>query len=342
VLPEWLLKSLGFWDDMNGKGKLSGGAGNRVRAIKLRGVLSQGILLDGDNYEGDWVLGGAPTEVGVPLRDFNEGDDAAEFLGITKFEPKVPAQMAGKVAGGDLEATIGFDFENLKKCPSLFEDGIDVVITEKIHGTLLQVGIVPRRIWEGKSWADKCPDVGDGFKGIVTSKGQGAKGLMLDPSDTTNLYVKAAIEAGMWEKLQAMRTEVLGHPDDMPLFIFGEIFGIGVQDLGYGQEKPGFRAFDIYAGTRSNGFYLTHDLLVQCLGRGDLPMVPQLYRGPFSAGVVKLHTDGNTIINGVKQIREGVVVKAAHDTNHPRYGRRIAKSVSEAYLLRKGEVTEYQ
>jgi RNA ligase (TIGR02306 family) len=146
----------------------------------------------------------------------------------------------------------------------------------------------------------------------------------------------------MWEKLQTMRTEVLGHPDDMPLFIFGEIFGIGVQDLGYGQEKPGFRAFDIYAGTRSNGFYLTHDHFVQCLGHADVPMVPQLYRGPFSAEVVKLHTDGNTVINGVKQIREGVVVKATHETHHPRYGRRIAKSVSEAYLLRKGEVTEYQ
>lgn len=45
VLPEWLLKLLGFWDDLNGKGTLSGSAGSRVRAIKLRGVLSQGLLI---------------------------------------------------------------------------------------------------------------------------------------------------------------------------------------------------------------------------------------------------------------------------------------------------------
>ena len=43
VLPEWLLKHLGLWDEAKGMGRLNGKAGNRVRAIKLRGALSQGI-----------------------------------------------------------------------------------------------------------------------------------------------------------------------------------------------------------------------------------------------------------------------------------------------------------
>lgn len=43
-----------------------------------------------------------------------------------------------------------------------------------------------------------------------------------------------------------------------------------------------------------------------------------------------------------KQIREGVVVKSAVEARSPHYGRKIAKSVSEAYLLRKGNVTEFQ
>lgn len=41
-------------------------------------------------------------------------------------------------------------------------------------------------------------------------------------------------------------------------------------------------------------------------------------------------------------IREGVVVKSADEVRHPKYGRKIAKSVSEAYLMRKTEnATEY-
>lgn len=343
VLPEWMLKKLGFWDDMNGKGRLSGSAGNRVRAIKLRGVLSQGLLLDGNSGDTE-----NPTSVMVTSEEggighstgFMEGDDTAEFLGVVKYEPKVPAQMAGRVAGGDLDATISFDFENIKKCPALFDESIEVVLTEKIHGTLLQVGIIPRRIWEGKPWAEKCPDIGDGFKGIVTSKGQGAKGYLLDSADETNLYVKTATQLALWAKLEQARVH-LGHPNDMPLFIFGEIFGIGVQDLGYGAVTPTFRAFDMYAGTRSNGFYLNHDSFAGCLDVMGVAMVPLLYRGAFDPVQVALHTDGKTTVGG-DNIREGVVIKATSASPHPRYGRRIAKSVSEAYLLRKGAVTEFQ
>lgn len=344
VLPEWLLKHLGFWDDLNGKGKLSGSAGNRVRAMKLRGILSQGLVLGGncgDETNPSLVVVSADCGDGVTKsQGFVEGDNLSEFLGVVKYEPVVPASMSGKVAGGDLDATIGYDFENIKKHPSLFDEGEEVVITEKIHGTLLQVGIVPRAIWEGKKWADKCPDIGtSGMKGVVTSKGQGAKGLMLDSSDESNLYVGIAKELGLWEKLEIMRVEVLGHPADTPLFLFGEIFGQTVQDLGYGAVKPTFRAFDMYAGTRSNGFYLTHDLFIRCLANAELDMVPQLYRGPYSAATLELHTNGNTTF-GVKQIREGVVVKTTSEKPHKRYGRKIAKSVSEAYLTRKAG-TEY-
>lgn len=179
VLPEWMLKGMGFWDEMNNRGTLTSSAGNRIKAIKLRGVLSQGILLGGTRgYDHElrlsWVTKPA-TEDGpgqVASIEADEGANVAEYLGVVKWEPVIPTQMAGRVAGGDLEATIGYDFENIKKNPELFDDGMQVVMTEKLHGTLLQVGIIPQCIWEGKPWADKCPDIGEGFKGIVTSKGR--------------------------------------------------------------------------------------------------------------------------------------------------------------------------
>jgi RNA ligase (TIGR02306 family) len=356
VLPEWMLKQLGFWDDINNKGTLSGSAGNRIRAIKLRGVLSQGVLLGGNC--GDYpdaglraeygespqyiIVRGNPSDGVTPSASFEEGENAAEFLGVTKYEPAIPVHMAGRVAGGDLDATIAYDFENLKKIPDLFDDGEEVVFTEKIHGTLLQVGVIPPHLWEGKSWADKCPDIGDdGYKGVVTSKGQGARGLLLDPSDLSNLYVAMVRELGLWEKLEYICTQNLGC-GTQPAFLFGEIYGQGVQDLGYGTPIKRFRAFDLYVGGRDKGHFVSHDTFERVLMPRGIPTVPVLYRGPFGMDQVAKHTDGNTTLTEQKHIREGIVIKATNGAAHPRHGRKIAKSVSAQYLLRKGEVSEYQ
>jgi RNA ligase (TIGR02306 family) len=359
LLPYSILKDMGLWDLMNNRGTLTSAAGNRVKAIRLRGVLSQGLLIPGGTIPagderlilsssyGIEVTDPYPT---VMIKRFAEGENAAEFLGIVKWEPAIPKHMQGKVAGADLYATISYDFENLKKFPTLFDDGQEVVITEKLHGTLLQFGLIPHCIWEDKSWAEKCPDIGlDGFKGIVTSKGQGAKGLMLDPNDADNLYVNTVIALDLWNKLELARTEILYHPSNEPLFGFGEIFGSqqtvgglkGIQDLTYGQTEVKFRVFDFFAGVRNSGFYLSQGLFDQ-LARIDglFEAVPELYRGPFSSEVVANFTDGNTTLTNLKHIREGVVIKATNGVRHPSFGRRIAKSVSAYYLLRKGETTE--
>ena len=368
VLPYSMLKEMGFWDAMNNRGTLTSSAGNRVRAIKLRGVLSQGLLLggvmarhnvddDGERATMDKIAcySSYDAEVTDPtltraLKWFKEGDDASEFLGIIKWEPVIPTHMQGKIAGDDLDATIAYDFEALKKNPDLFDDGMLVSMTEKLHGTLISVGLIPECIWSGKPWAEKCSQVGDaGFKGVVTSKGMGAKGLMLDPSDQTNLYVQAAQRFDLWNKLEKIRYE-LGHPNDMPMFIFGEVFGVtqtqgGPKDIqtgmNYGQNDITFRAFDIYAGTRTNGFYLNDTLFRQSCEFAKIQAVPELYCGFFSMEKVKYHTDGNTTLTKDKHIREGIVIKALDGSSHPVYGRRIAKSVSAAYLTRRGETTEF-
>lgn len=74
-----------------------GVVGNRLRTVRLRGALSQGLLL--------------PTitpplvedqRMGVLQYDFSASDvgaDVTELLGIVKWEPQLPAQLAGKVRG---------------------------------------------------------------------------------------------------------------------------------------------------------------------------------------------------------------------------------------------------
>lgn len=354
VLPEWLLKQLGFWDDLNGKGKLSGSRGNRVRAMKLRGVLSQGLLypVDKEVYD-DGVAysieGGKGGDSGFDAFQLDAGHEngfnAAEWLGIVKYEPVVPAQMAGRVAGGDLDATIGYDFENIKKFPTLFEDDEPVVMTEKIHGTFVQVGLIPEIIWAGKNWADKLRTVvidNKPFKAVVTSKGQGARGLLLDTADETNLYVKTATKGRLWAALAGMR-RAIGVPGGKPIFLLGEIYGPGVQTgFAYGAAISTFRAFDIYVGTRSDGYFVDYDQMRELCGDSSVETVPLLYCGGFSVKALELHTDGRTRVDCGTHIREGLVVKSRRESKHPKFGRKIAKSLSEAYLLRKGVTTEFQ
>jgi RNA ligase (TIGR02306 family) len=331
VLPEWLLKHMGFWDAMKGKGGLSGSLGNRVRAIKLRGVLSQGLVLDMETAE---------TSVGNPLRSLQEGEDIASYLEITKYEPPIPSHMAGKIAGVDLAATLNYDFENIKKHPDLFDPDEPVMITEKIHGTFMQVGVVPSNMANDRFYKGRV---------IVTSKGLGAKGFILDHTDETNLYIQCAKKHGLLDAALSYFGDA-ANDCDVPYFVCGEVFGktnsgAGVQDLTYNGEKLAFRAFDVCAGTRGKEEFFDMGEFLEAVRQLGIEHVPILYVGPYSKERVLEYTDGSTFLFDVQNshaahIREGVVIKCVRESRHPRLGRKIAKSVSEAYLLRKN-ATEF-
>lgn len=353
IIPEWLLKEMGFWDTTRDIGMLHGAGRNRVKAIKLRGVVSQGIILTGCQCslgiaDVATVMLKRPTPEGEAAWEngcvLANGDDAAEFLGIVKFEPKLPSYMMGRCVGVDLAATHSYDFDNLKKCPTLFDDGEEVVITEKIHGTFIQIGVVP------------TADANEEYYGgrvIISSKGMGAKGWVLDHNDEGNLYVQAAKKHGLLDKV----LEYGGHLANIrkkPVFLFGEVFGLtssdaGIQDLRYTGERVDFRAFDICVGNRGGESYFDFESFVTACQVMGVESVPVLYAGPYSKEVVLEHTDGSTTLSDAKSpdvfrphIREGVVVKSRYETRNPHYGRKIAKSVSDAYLLRKSEnATEF-
>jgi RNA ligase (TIGR02306 family) len=80
-------------------------AGERLRTMKLRGQLSQGLLLNLDAV--------------IPqTNSFVEGDDVSELLGIVKYEAPIPAQLAGEVNGmfpGCIQNTYQYRIQNLKE-----------------------------------------------------------------------------------------------------------------------------------------------------------------------------------------------------------------------------------
>lgn len=340
VLPEWLLKKFGFWSDLNGCGTLSGGTRNRVKAIKLRGVLSQGIVI-GSDYpalarERGWMtLESHKDTPAIITRAFVEGDDAAEFLGVIKYEPVIPAQMAGRALGVNMEITHAYDFDNIKKNPTLFEEGEEIVLTEKIHGTLLQICMVPESLANEKFYRSRV---------VITSKGQGGRGVILDHNDESNVYAQAVRKFGL---LDAVYRAFDRPGESEPFLLFGEVFGNGIQDLNYGSDLN-FRAFDICKGVRIRAKFCPYDDLRRICGDQGIPVVPELYRGPYSREVLMKHTNGMEAVSGKGgHLREGVVIKTisedagGNEQLHPHYGRKIAKSVSEAYLMRKGNTTEF-
>lgn len=303
VLPDELIDELGL------TGKLAGARANRVKAVRLRGELSQGIVCRPAALAGTDLAAAAES-----------GEDFAELLGVVKWQPPVPTSMSGDVVSApDLLPWV--DIENLKRYPDAFEPGEPVVLTEKLHGSCCLV-----------TYVAATGEV------QVSSKGIGAQGLAL-VEDERNLYWRAvraygipAAAARLAERLGAERVGV-----------FGEVFGEGVQDLGYGSsartERPGYAAFDVSAVVDGQlNWFSAAELL-----DGELPLVPELWRGPFDPETVLGFARGKESVSGRElHLREGVVVRPVTERWSPVLGgRAIAKVVSDAYLTRKGG-TEYE
>ncbi|WP_017547012.1 RNA ligase (ATP) [Nocardiopsis prasina] len=307
LLPEELVAELGL------TGRLAGAGRNRVRPIRLRGELSQGIVCR-PSLLADRDL---PTEP-------EAGTDFAAELGVTKWVPEVPLHMSGDMEPApDLLRWI--EVENIKRHPDVFEPGEPVVATEKIHGSACLYTLVA--------------ESGEEF---VSSKGQGAKSLALVRSEA-NLYWRAVITHEVGKAARAL-AERLGATR---VGVFGEAFGAGVQDLAYGEtgrgERPGYAVFDVRLDVDGVRRWIDAADLPALLAEVDLPSAPVLYEGPYDESALFAAADGAETWSGSDlHLREGLVVRPSRD----RYsrvlgGRAIAKFVSDAYLTRGGG-TEFE
>jgi hypothetical protein len=121
------------------------------------------------------------------------------------------------------------------------------------------------------------------------------------------------------------------------IIVYGEIFG-NVQDMKYGlYNTRTFRIFDIAI----NNKYLDYDLFKELANKFDIPIVPLLYRGPFSKLKLEEFTSGPTTLCSPEEAgkfkgREGVVVKPTTEVHYSNIvkDRLILKSISADYLDR--------
>jgi RNA ligase (TIGR02306 family) len=105
--------------------------GERLRTMKLRGQLSQGLLLP----------------LGIGVYDTNaileEGTDVSELMGIVKYEAPIPAALAGEVKGMFPSVIPKTDQERIQNLSAELKEwlcsGLTWEVTEKLEGSSMTV-----------------------------------------------------------------------------------------------------------------------------------------------------------------------------------------------------------
>lgn len=182
----------------------------RVKSIKLRGLLSQGLMIPAAP---DWV----------------EGRDVAELLGIKKWEPAPPPYWQGPKEPQDPNFQKYTDIENYRRYPNILVPGEPAVYTEKIHGSNGRFGYI------------RQPDNTLAWK-IGSHR-------TVKPQEDNNIWGKVALRYRVQEKVDQLWRTIPGN-EDREIILFGEVYGRRIQDLDYGAEDPSLVLFDILIDTR--------------------------------------------------------------------------------------------
>lgn len=152
--------------------EFNGVKGERLRTVKLRGQISQGLLL-------------SRLVALDKIGEIAEGQDVTELLGIQKWEAPIPAQLAGDVEGPFPSFIPKTDQERIQNLVAEYDawkqEGDEWEVTEKLDGSSMTVffndghfGVCSRN-WElRESEGNSLWRVARQYdiEGILRSKGQ--------------------------------------------------------------------------------------------------------------------------------------------------------------------------
>ena len=282
---------------------------SRVRTIKLRGAISQGLLA-------------SLTELDLNTH-LKEGFDLTEELGVVKYEP--PEELQGRVGAASRKQVNPYfhkytEIENFKNYPGLFLDNEEVVVLEKIHGTNFRAGWVPfyaHTWWQRiRQWVGLAPR----WQFVYGSHNvQLHDKFIWDGFYGSNVYAEAVKNYNL--------TAVL-RPGEV---VYGEIYGDGIQKgycYGCAAGERRLAVFDL----KRNDVYLNYSkVMVWCIERG-LPHVPVLQCGFYhGSDRLKEYASGSSTLG--PELREGVVIKPLIETA-TFMGRKILKLKNDEFLLK--------
>lgn len=284
---------------------MQGAEGFRLKTMKLRGQLSQGLLMPLSVLTEDErsKLSGADNE------------DITELLGVKLYEVINPMTTMAKHAGSFPYFIVKTDQEriqNLQLSEVLAKDYF-YEITEKLDGTSCTM------FYQAQHPEDN-------------SFGVCSRNLEVQ-NDGDNLYSKIAALYRVEEALHRIYMQT-----NMELALQGEIIGPGIQGNKYKLRNPEFRLFDIYNITERR--YLSpnerNELLHKSLNSYGIRSVPILdfnnietiTGGENSIDKLLSYADGQSKV-APSAIREGIVFKAVS------MERFSFKAISNAFLLKE-------
>lgn len=260
------------------KKMVDGTEGFRLKTIKLRGQVSQGLIL--------------PLNV-IPIAQFAsghnlpEGMDVTEMLGIVKYEPPIPAELAGKVKGMFPSFLHKTDEERIQNLTSEYEEWKiqskhQFYVTEKLDGS-------------SATFYYK-----DGVFGVCS------RNLELLETEG-NTFWKVARELDLENKMRDFGVNIS---------LQGELIGEGIQGNPYkvkGQTVRFFTGFNIDKFQR-----IPFPELVVMLMELDLQYVPVLNQEfgfllPDTIEGMLEYAEGKSVLNENTE-REGVVVRSMDGT----------------------------
>ena len=269
--------------------KMGDQEGFRLKTIRLRGQISQGLIVPLD------VL----LKHGVSSDDVFEGLDVTGTLGIVKYEPPIPADLAGKVKGLFPSFIRKTDEERVQNLASDYEKyraqnklGMKFYVTEKLDGSSATFYL-----------KDEVFSVCSRNLELIETEG--------------NTFWKVARELELEDKLKTIGFNVC---------LQGELIGEGIQGNPYkikGQTVRFFNGFNI--DTQENIPFLEFTEITQKLGLTTVPILDFDFDLPSSIDDMLDYAESPSNLNS-NFGREGVVVRS--------YDRTISfKSISNQFLL---------
>jgi RNA ligase (TIGR02306 family) len=258
----------------------------RIRTIKLRGQISQGICF--------------PLSILPPGVKIEEGKDVTDILGITKYEPPIPASLEG-IAKGKFPSFIPkTDEARVQVLQDILDKykGETFFYTEKLDGSSATYYLY------------------DGQFGVCS------RNLELIETEENTLW-KLAREHKIEEKLKSLNKNYA---------IQGEIIGESVQSNKYnlrGQDIWFFNVYDI-----DEHRFLDFEEFVFFFKNLNLKTVPVLETNYELSGnieeLVRLSV-GKSVLNDVQ--REGIVLRPLKEIEDSS-GRISFKAINPKFLLK--------
>lgn len=281
-------------------GKLSGANKDRVKTVKLRGEISQGLVAPVAPFE---ELIGADLRVGA---------DVTELLGCAKYEPPVVTVKNARLMTLPDVAEY-YDLDNAERHSDviqwLIDNEIPVQITEKLEGT--NFALVLER----------------GNDAIICSR----RHSLVATGEAEPDLIRVAKRDGYIDLAHHMLNVLNANS----VILRGELIGAGWQGNIYKLPDQRIYLFDVKADDRYLPPIHWLDLIPGELVERGVNIAPELWRGKLDAWLdgktLKQASNGKSVL--ADTLREGVVIKPLLDEmGFPGLGRLILKQRSPEYL----------